>query len=320
MQDMYETFVTLDAYARQHGPSVGAAIGAVVTATKGLSTVAKGWKAFRSRLELEGDRKEILQALFIGSGGHFLGFSGNNWLPADGQDAPPIAPLGYPHEQNAMFSITALLPEAPIEDGANLFRGTVHPDSRFICTGSPKSNESARRVLPFSRITDQGVLEFETDLPRSGVKYHFIEDISRGARPLEVISMMNKGVLKPKTQKRIWGGGISWQPDGYTHRHELTKDFLLVSRLPRKNVAGDVLILAGAHGAGTEAIRLLLDSRQIHIRQLRDLADQLAGKPYFQFVIEVTEVEHREDGTVPTRIRIQEEFVPPVVLDLSPWN
>ena len=74
------------------------------------------------------------------------------------------------------------------------------------------------------------------------------------------------------------------------------------------------MILAGGHGAGTEATRLLLHS--LHIKQLRKLVALLGDSPYYQFVIEVTEVKHPKTGTVPTRIKISEDL-PPVSLSIS---
>jgi hypothetical protein len=134
-----------------------------------------------------------------------------------------------------------------------------------------------------------------------------------------VVSMMQPGMAAAKTRKVLlsWKGKDDfkpWQPKGYGAGEELRRDFLLVSRLPRTSIGGDILILAGGHGAGTEATRLLLHC--LHVKQLRELVDSLRGKPYYQFVIEVTEVKHPKTGTVPTRIKISEDL-PPVPLNVS---
>jgi hypothetical protein len=131
---------------------------------------------------------------------------------------------------------------------------------------------------------------------------------------VQVISKMRGGFPDQKMQKFILrADGKIWRQGECSIGGELKKDFLLVSRLPRTSFA-DILICAGAHGAGTEAAALLL--RKLDIRQLRELHYMLTGSRYFQFVMEVTKVEHRRDGTMPKAIRINFDDVPPIKLKI----
>jgi hypothetical protein len=88
----------------------------------------------------------------------------------------------------------------------------------------------------------------------------------------------------------------------------LQTDYLLITRIPnilsRPAFAsgGELLIVAGTHGIGTEAIGLLL-------RDLDKLSKIQIGRgnsPYYQCLVPITGIDHSFDGvrmhSVPTRI------------------
>jgi hypothetical protein len=274
-------------------------------------------KTFLDCFEKPGERRELIGQLFLDQG-EFLFHPGTDWRPAPGQDEAPFRGRGYPHELLALRSFVPFLSETSGYQETLFFPAEVNPQSRIVCAGSPKSNPVARTYLPSFELTEDGARQqYPTLLRAQSLKYFFGEDLT--APRVQVVSMMQPGKTAAKTRKVLWKWRGKddiepWQPKGYKEGRELRRDFLLVSRLPRTSIGGDILMFSGGHGAGTEATRLLL--HRLHIRQLRELVDLLPGKPYYQFVIEVTKVEHGKRGTVPKRIEIS-EALPPVVLNVS---
>jgi hypothetical protein len=289
-----------------------------VVVIRALTKTAK-WahRGFLGLVEARGKRAELISQLFL-SPGDYLFHPSTDWRPAPGQSPAPIGGKGYPHDLRALRSFGPFLPAKTHFMEKLFFEEKLTPASRLVCAGSPKANKQTRLYLPSLELTASGIRQqYETLIPPESLKYNF------GENPLEprvkVISMMAGGEPELKTRKTIWKWrGKSdlgaWRPKGYDARAELTKDFLLVSRLPRTGAGGEVIVFAGGHGAGTEAVNLML--HKLSVEELRELADTLGGAPYYQFVVEVTKVKHRSWGTIPTRVRISEEL-PPERLDIS---
>jgi len=274
-------------------------------------------KTFLDYFEKPGERRELIGELFLNQG-EFLFHPGTQWRPAPGQDAAPFRGRGYPHELRALRSFVPFLNETAAYEETLFFQAEVNPQSRIVCAGSPKSNPLAGTYLPSFELTKDGARQqYPTFLQPQSLKYLFGEDLT--APSIQVVSMMRAGEPAAKTRKVLWRWKgkddiTPWRPKGYGAGKELRRDFLLVSRLPRTSIGGDILIFAGGHGAGTEAATLLLHN--LHIKNLRELVDSLHGRPYYQFVIEVTEVKHPKTGTMPTRIKISEDL-PPEPLSIS---
>lgn len=302
---------------------LGAAGGLSVVAHAVRGGFKKGSQAFLESFERPGERAELIQEIFLGgrvgdSGQRLLFHPSTDWRPAPGQRAAPRASEGYPHDLRALQGLACYLPEDPHWTEDLVFKEEVAPRDKLVCAGSPKANLVVRHVLPSFVLSEDGAQQqYATLLPPEGLSYFFGED--HVSPRVEVISMMRGGTKSLKTRKMIWtwkrpGDLDCWQPRGYREGEELRKDFLLVSRLPVSQIGGDVLVFAGAHGAGTDSTRLLLEN--LHIRELRKLADRVGGQAYFQFVLEVTQVRHSRSGTLPVSVRISEEL-PPVVLELG---
>lgn len=274
-------------------------------------------KTFLEHFERPGERRELIHQLFMDRG-DFLFHPGTDWRPAAGQCQAPYLGRGYPHELRALRSFVPFLPEKAAYQETLFFPADLAVSSRLVCTGSPKANAFVRRYLPSISLSADGARQqYETVLRPEALRYVFGEDLA--APRVKAVSMMEPGKVAEKTRKLIWTWKgeedlSEWRPKGHLEGAELRRDFLLVSRLPRTRAGGDVLIFAGAHGAGTEATSLLL--RKLHIRQLRDLVDTLQGAAYWQFVVEVTRLRHSQTGTVPTRIQIS-DALPPVSLNIG---
>ena len=283
----------------------------------GIKMVGEGYSRFRRKIAFRKERIELIRHLFLDQG-EFLFHPSGDYVIASGQVTPPLPEIGYPHDVAALLSFEPYLPgERKVQDSL-LFEGRLTPTSRLICAGSPKANKLSRKYLPSIAVQRDGNrgAQYLTCISEDHLAYIFGEDFS--APTVDVVSMMYGGKQVPKTRKLIWhrrGSDLRpWSPLGYELGGKLNADFLLVSRLPRTKAGGDILVFAGGHGSGTQAISLLLN--QLPASQLRDLADRLSGESYFQFVLEVSELSHSADGTLAARIRVSEQL-PPVVLDLG---
>lgn len=303
------------------GPSLLEVLDAIAVAELVFRVVTKstkwGVKAVLDRTGKPGERRELVRHLFFGQG-DFRFHAGNEWRPAKGQKVAPITRRGYPHELLAATSFVPFFDETAVYEDTLFFKAPLNPEHRIVTTGSPKSNDLARRYLPsFEKKEDGARQQHATLISPGSLKYLFGEDLT--APKVQVVSMMRHGATEAKTRKVLWRSRGKddfkpWRPDGYSSGEELRRDFLLVSRLPTSSIGGDILIFAGGHGAGTEATRLLL--HKLKMRELKKLVDLLGSSPYYQFVIEVTEVKHPKTGTVPKAVRLCED-PPPEVLNIS---
>jgi len=124
------------------------------------------------------------------------------------------------------------------------------------------------------------------------------------------------------------GKQVTWRPKGYKDNSNwLRRDFLLVSRLPRNRSGGEILIIAGGHGAGTSGFELMFDSHGgLSFLDLLSLKSKIGGEPYYQFVLEVVDIKHPQDDpslehTIARKIVISNDFEPtPVKFDGDPFK
>jgi hypothetical protein len=272
------------------------------------------WKAFRKRLELPGERKDILSSKFLRDHGEYVLVPGGEYKTTLNQ--APVVPTryGYPHDIEALRSFSSLLPNRTYYK-QTLWEQKIPITSKVVSSGSPKSSVSARQFLPFYEIDSKNIrLLYQTEIQPESVTYNFGEDLS--APQVSVISKMRGNIPDRKYRKalitRSANGIRFWSPKGYLNGDWLEKDFLLVSRLPRNPNGGNILIFSGAHGAGTEATRLMF--YKLRISELKELERFISNTPYYQFVIEVDKIEHKRTGTVPIHVRLSNEL-PPVKLE-----
>jgi len=276
------------------------------------------YSRIRRRFAFRKERVELIRNLFLDQG-EFLFHPSSDYVAANSQITPPHPQIGYPHDVAALLSFDPFLPGETKIQKSLLFDGSLTPTSRVICAGSPKANKLSRKYLPSIAVQRDGnrVSQYQTCISEDRLTYVFGEDFY--APTVDVVSMMYGGKRVPKTRKIIWHRKgknlLLWSPLGYELGGKLNADFLLVSRLPRTKTGGDILVFAGGHGSGTQAISLLLN--QLPPSQLKDITDIVGGEPYFQFVLEVSDFSHSADGTLAARVCVSEQL-PPVVLDLGP--
>ena len=83
-----------------------------------------------------------------------------------------------------------------------------------------------------------------------------------------------------------------------------------MSRLPGFQGGADILLLSGFHGAGTQAAELLFDPKAFSDMALARLIKALKDARYWQFVLEVGNIEHFKPMTEGHSIRVSERCPP----------
>ncbi len=190
---------------------------------------------------------------------------------------------GYPHDLRAVapFRFLAKSPAEVLEvKGIPSF---LQPGDVVVGTGSPSSSLMASLLM--SSLASQ-----VRNLP------YRIEEIP-GDPFVKVYSEMEKGEIRDKIGKQLVDGS-SGEPLYSDHDNVdpssgwLKSDVLLVSRLPGVGGNYDVLLFSGFHGAGTQAAELLFRKNVFATDDLRKLVRLLDGHEYWQFVLEVGDVEN----------------------------
>ena len=246
------------------------------------------------------EKRERMLAELLGVNGDFHLRPGDDHLYGGPASRPSP---GYPHDVRAIAAALGMFQKSwEIEDSGLIQEPILDADS-VLCAGSPVSNSWTRNYLPvrkeetITRKTTQNA--YQTTVTASQLPYHFLY----GAREeIRVISAMHSGDQRLKRTHGVWVDRDReiWRPESYVDRlHWLERDFLLVSRLPRTLFGGEVLTVAGGHGAGTQAFELLFDPSAFPLDELEFLRSHLAGKQYYQFVLEACDIEH--SGNAPSR-------------------
>ncbi|PKB81089.1 MAG: hypothetical protein BZY88_07195 [SAR202 cluster bacterium Io17-Chloro-G9] len=97
-------------------------------------------------------------------------------------------------------------------------------------------------------------------------------------------------------------------PNGpLTPRHDdngfLDMDYLLITRLPSGAVGvGDVILIGGTHGSGTQAIDLFLE--KLPLEKVEEIVDKLSGSDYYQVLLEVRDITHEDRHSTGHDIRL----------------
>ena len=85
----------------------------------------------------------------------------------------------------------------------------------------------------------------------------------------------------------------------------------------RASLASRTRLLTPERGEGLPSKPIDRGNERVSIKQLREIVDLIGHKPYFQFVLEVSDLRHEASGTVAKKVEISTDL-PPVILDLTP--
>ncbi len=285
---------------------------------KGLISrwLQEGYLAFEQKIGINSEHYKLIQHLFQLHEHSGIAFSAGKSHPAPGPHPKLIEGLGYPHEYNALAPYRAFMGKASIV--ASFFRGELSAGGCLLTAGSPVSNADAREYLPYiaenpkdkvAREAASNLIVKAEDLP-----YQFFggaEDMVRvysAMRQEEKRARLNR--VRYRNSETSSPGWATWMPSDPTDNAGwLKEDFLLLSKLPRYSadgtLAGSIIVVAGGHGAGTEAFGLLLNPHIFSAKDLVRLTDELSGASYFQVVFQVEVAhDHIDRRTTPTQLAV----------------
>src|SRR5206468_12526806 len=122
---------------------------------------------------------------------------------------------------------------------------------------------------------------------------------------------------KGKRLVHIPSGGHRYSDFNHIDKsNRLISDVLLVSRLPGIDGTFDLLLFSGGHGAGTQAAELLF-RKELSEQDLARLNQLFDVAPYWQFVLEVSDIEHIVGKTTLAHSIKLSQSCPPVRITLS---
>jgi len=197
---------------------------------------------------------------------------------------PPSGELFYPLEVEVAHELRSVFQDETF-DVASQVPLPIETDG-VLAIGSPVSNPYSAMYLGDPQ---QKFLRAQGSWWFADLAYRFETDVSapivtryQYGRLWEVpntVLMETRGL--PHTPAFRKESGKRW----------LKTDYLLITRLPGQvKGGGDVIIIAGTHGIGTKATKLLLQN--IDSKDLKEVREETNNAPYYQAVFEVPEIEH----------------------------
>jgi hypothetical protein len=266
------------------------------------SFIKKAARRFEDKVGIDSFRKKCLSNIFGLSGRNFLCGSNMHYDPpldySDGEC--------YPHDMHVMKAMCLLLKGNIPELHASLIDEPWLDADSLVCSGSPATNKLVREYLPLANFKKQGANTNIID--STSLRYHFAIGEQKTIR---VKSAMHSNKEIRKLNHAIFDkmNGSIWRPfKHYDSGGWLQNDFLLITKLPRNRQGGDILLLSGGHGAGTQAFELLFDPKAFPLSELEKLIS--LKESYFQILLEASEIQHNQSGSVATKLKISEACPP----------
>ncbi len=270
------------------------------------------YNEFRLRTRLPHDRREALTALLRPPGDivysaakSHLGLN-NAAQPKDWRQS------GFPHDSAAIAAFRQLDPSVPELIPGDSRQAEVPPAFNLVAVGSPVSSDDVRLYLPYWKSDSPG-LGFSETFHSDEIPYHFFMS---NEKTIVVRSGAMNGAFVKKGENgiKISSSGRVWRPRHSTDRKgHLKTDFLIVTKLPRSRSGGDVVLMSGGHGAGAEAFRLLLDPKVFPRSELDSLMKAIGNAPYFQFVLECSDIRDDRDMSRAHNLSLSEDCPPQVI-------
>jgi hypothetical protein len=273
--------------------------------------------------DFRGTRSQILQQILCVSDPDLYWFSaGKLHVPKDdhGHDHHSSAIVGNPYDQRvyeAAFKMF-LKPSTRLDDRIVQDHDGLPISHSVFCSGGPNSNAWIQQYVPCWRketVRGDGFPMYDTVLHPQNVPYHFLiaeKPVVKFKSAVHTGPFPVHGVLvesRDPRRRRPWYPGREEYQD---QSGWLTRDFVLISRLPRLFEGGAVLSIAGGHGFATQAFELLFEENAFARAELEFLQVQLAkfNRGYFQFVLEVDEIKHNGNESVASRVSVCRELPP----------
>lgn len=285
------------------------------------TVLREGVKNTCDRLNITRERIDILVSLF-GAGNHCKLHPGAEHKSGVRHYSEHGERKAYPHDQQAINAFALLLPQDSTIEAQEFVEDRLEASDTLVCSGSPVSNEWAGKYLPHWKQTRLDGGPSRCLLRPNHLPYHFLDGDTQ--QTILVRSGMLGGEIQPKRRHGIVvNDGSShpqlwWPRDLVSRDGFLARDFLIASRVPRNTAGGEVILISGAHGAGTQAFELLLDSAAFPMEDLRRLQAALGADRYWQFVLEADDILHDLPMTVARRLHLSTDCPPrPVRFDVD---
>lgn len=271
------------------------------------------YNELRLRTRLQPDRQEALIALLRPTGDIAYSAAKSHLGFQYASHKAKWQQSGFPHDSAAIAAFRRLDRHIAFQVPGDSRQTEVPPHVNLVASGSPLSSDDARLYLPYWQSDSPGVNFSNTFQPES-IPYHFFVShektitVRSGAMGGQLVKNEENGIVVAKT-------GKLWKPRHYTDSSgHLKTDFLLITKLPRAGLGGDVVLMSGGHGAGSEAFTLLFDSKAFPKSELNNLMTAIGSAPYFQIVLECSAIRDDRDMTRAYKLSICEDC-PPTVID-----
>jgi len=183
--------------------------------------------------------------------------------------------------------------------------------AHLVCLGGPQSNIDSLYHLWYERLADGQLLPGKNKPYSLPFEYGYPPLDRLGELPSirryvgEQLSERPPYFLKlnvPVPSLRVSEITSNWDGEMW-----LSEDWLVLSKVPHRDVAGKFVIVAGGlHGTGTKAFGQVV--HDLDIAQLRQMDEQREGHPYFQSLFHVPRVLHKH-GRNPRSMPVAVEHV-----------
>ncbi len=270
-------------------------LGAAATVVVGVPVLRKAVKALGRWIgeTLSYRRRDLVTGLFLPSHDFDV-------IPA--RDHPLLKPKGitYSNELAAIDDMKRFW-EPARHATAELYDSD--PDQSIVCLGSSISHKEFRKVLGsplepcFDFVGEGFVASFEYSfqlLPHEPLVWRIQDGVPRPTFAYAIVDRKRNVVAVPNVDR--------------TRR--LLDDVVLVTRLPKRLVGPEVVLLGGLHGPAVRAIKQLFFD--IDADELRDLASAIHNHKQYQAVFRVSELMIKGDPptTIPGKICVDTAAVP----------
>ena len=182
----------------------------------------------------------------------------------------------------------------------------------LFAVGSPVSSALSAIFIPSSGAAPNA--NSQLVIHPQGIPYHFLEGEESG---MVVKSATENGRIRSARNHGLTSGTDAWHPaEMADFGRYLQTDFLLLTVLPWNRGGGHAVFACGGHGAGTHALKLLLDHRAFPIEDLVKLVADLQDAVAFQVVFEIP-VSNKGIYTMPTGIRVSRDLPPKKISNVN---
>ncbi|HJU43859.1 MAG TPA: hypothetical protein VJ691_13620 [Vicinamibacterales bacterium] len=228
--------------------------------------------------------------------------SGETTQPDRSHDRLALAPLAALHDVNHLE--------------IDIIQMIMRSADSIVCSGSPVANDVTAEYLPVIDMGQDPSPPRKLKINRDAVPYHFVTGVEGSAKVFS--GAWGKVMAKRSNAVFDVEANAIRHPQPHTTRDGfLAADLLIVQRMPRNLEGGELLAVAGLHGPGTQAFELLFDPAAFPESEISFLEQRIGNEPYFQVILEVSDVSHAAPMSVAKSLRVS-RLMPPKPIRFTP--